>query len=79
MHPWELRVIPTTMRWRRTISGLYKAEDVWRGGPWRSLEAVEYATLEWVGRFNNRRLLEPVDDVPPAEFEQAYHLSNRSS
>ena len=38
-----------------TINGLYKAEVIWRRGPWRSLEAVEYATLEWVDWFNNRR------------------------
>ena len=43
-----------------TINGLYKAEVIHRRGPWRSLEAVEYATLEWVDWFNNRRLLEPI-------------------
>ncbi len=41
-----------------TINGLYKAEVIWRRGPWRSFEAVEFATLEWVDWFNNRRLLE---------------------
>jgi putative transposase len=56
-----------------TINGLYKAEVIWRRGPWRSVEAVEYATLEWVDWFNNRRLLAPIGDVPPAEFEQAYY------
>jgi transposase InsO family protein len=56
-----------------TINGLYKAEVIWRRGPWRSVEAVEYATLAWVDWFNNRRLLEPLGDVPPAEFEQAYY------
>jgi transposase InsO family protein len=61
-----------------TINGLYKAEVIWRRGPWRSLEAVEYATLEWVDWFNNRRLLEPIGDVPPAEFEQAYYLQQES-
>ncbi len=50
-----------------TINGLYKAEVIWRQGPWRSLEAVEYATLEWVDWFNNRRLLEPIGNIPPAE------------
>jgi len=49
-----------------TIIGLYKTEVVHRRGPWRSLHAVEYATLEWVDWFNNRRLLEPIGDVPPA-------------
>ena len=43
-----------------TINGLYKAEVIHRRGPWRSLEAVEFATLEWVDWFNNRRLLEPI-------------------
>lgn len=56
-----------------TIIGLYKAEVIWSRGPWRNIDAVEYATLEWVDWFNNRRLLEPIGDVPPAEFEQAYY------
>ena len=56
-----------------TINGLYKAEVIHRRGPWRSMEAVEYATLEWVGWFNNRRLLEPNGNIPPAEAEAAYY------
>jgi transposase InsO family protein len=56
-----------------SINGLYKAEVIWRGGPWRSVEAVEFATLAWVDWFNKRRLLEPIGDVPPIEFEQAYY------
>jgi len=56
-----------------TINGLFKAEVIWPRGPWRNLDAVEYATLEWVDWFNNRRLLEPIGDIPPAEFEQAYY------
>jgi transposase InsO family protein len=56
-----------------TINGLYKAEVIWRRGPWRSLEAVEFATLEWVDWFNNRRLLEPIGNIPPAEAEAAYY------
>ena len=56
-----------------TINGLYKAEVIYRRGPWRTLEAVEYATLEWVDWFNNRRLLEPIGHVPPAEAEAAYY------
>jgi len=58
-----------------TINGLYKAEVIHRRGPWRSLEAVEYATLEWVDWFNNRRLLEPIGNVPPAEAEAAYYTA----
>jgi transposase InsO family protein len=59
-----------------TVIGLYKTEVIWRRGPWRHAEAVEFATLEWVDWFNNRRLLEPIGLVPPAEFEQAYYRSN---
>jgi putative transposase len=55
-----------------TIIGLYKTELIRRRGPWRGLDEVEYATLEWVDWFNHRRLLEPIGHVPPAEFEAAY-------
>ena len=55
-----------------TINGLYKAEVIHRRGPWRSFEAVEFATLEWVDWFNHRRLLEPIGNIPPAEAEQRY-------
>ena len=58
-----------------TINGLYKTEVIRRRGPWRSLEDVEFATLEWVDWFNNRRLLEPIGNIPPAEYEQAYYQS----
>lgn len=58
-----------------TIIGLYKTEVIHRRGPWRNLEAVEYATLEWVHWFNHRRLLEPIGNVPPAELEASYHQS----
>jgi putative transposase len=56
-----------------TINGLYKAEVIHRRGPWRSLEAVEFATLEWVDWFNNRRILEPIGYIPPAEAEYRYY------
>jgi transposase InsO family protein len=56
-----------------SINGLYKTELIRRRGPWRSLEAVEFATLEWVEWFNNRRLLEPIGNVPPAEAEARYY------
>jgi len=52
-----------------TINGLFKAEVIHRRGPWRSFEAVEFATLEWVDWFNHRRLLEPIGNIPPAESE----------
>ncbi len=56
-----------------TIIGLFKTEVIRARGPWRNIDDVEYATLEWVDWFNNRRILEPIGDVPPAEFEQAYY------
>ena len=56
-----------------TINGLYKAEVIHRRGPWRSFEAVEYATLEWVDWFNHRRLFEPIGNIPPAEAEEQYY------
>lgn len=56
-----------------TIIGLFKTEVINRRGPWRSFEAVEYATLEWVDWFNHRRLLGPIGNVPPAEAEARYY------
>ena len=56
-----------------TVNGLFKAEVIHRRGPWRSFEAVEFATLEWVDWFNTRRLLEPIGHVPPAEAETRYY------
>jgi transposase InsO family protein len=58
-----------------TINGLYKAEVIHRCGSWKSFEAVEFATLEWVDWFNNRRLLEPIGNIPPAEAEAAYYAA----
>jgi transposase InsO family protein len=55
------------------VNALFKTEVIYRRGPWRSREAVELAVLEWVDWFNNRRLLEPLGYVPPAEFEAAYY------
>jgi putative transposase len=56
-----------------TINGLYKAELIWRRGPWRSFETLEIATLEWVDWFNTKRLLQPIGDIPPAEAEAKYY------
>jgi putative transposase len=56
-----------------TINGLYKTEVIRKKGPWRTLEDVEFATLEWVDWFNNRRLLEPIGYIPPAEFEEIFY------
>lgn len=59
-----------------TINGLYKAEVIHRQ-TWKNLEAVEFATLDWVDWFNNRRLLGPIGDIPPAEAEANYHQQQR--
>jgi putative transposase len=56
-----------------TIIGLYKTELIRRRGPWKGIDQVEYATLEWVDWFNHRRLLEPIGHLPPAEFEAVFH------
>lgn len=60
-----------------TIIGLYKTEVIRRHGPWRNLEQVEFATLEWVDWFNNRRLLQPIGDIPPAEKEALYYQQHQ--
>ena len=56
-----------------TIIGLYKTEVIRTRGPWKTLDGVEYATLEWVDWFNHRRLLAPIGNVPPAEYEKMYY------
>ena len=56
-----------------SVIGLFKTEVIRRKGPWRHLEAVEFATLDWVDWFNTRRLLEPIGYVPPAEYEARYY------
>ena len=57
-----------------SVIGLFRTEVIRRKGPWKSLESVEYATLEWVDWFNNRRLLEPIGNTPPVERESAYYV-----
>ena len=56
-----------------TLNGLYKAEVIHRCGPWKTAEAVELATLDWVAWFNHQRLLEPIGYIPPAEAEANYY------
>jgi putative transposase len=56
-----------------TIIGLYKTEVIRRQGPWRNVDHVEFETLDWVDWFNNRRLLEPIGNIPPVEFEELYY------
>jgi putative transposase len=61
-----------------TVNGLFKTEVIRKRGPWRNLEAVEYATLEWVHWFNSRRLLSSIGNIPPAEYEQMYYNGDMS-
>ena len=56
-----------------TINGLYKTEVIHKDGPWKGLEQVELATLDWVDWFNNRRLLSSIGDIPPLEYEENYY------
>ena len=56
-----------------SVIGLFKTEVIRPKGPWRHLDAVEFATLEWVDWFNHRRLLEPIGYLPPAEYEERYY------
>ena len=56
-----------------TIIGLYKTELIYKEGPWKGIEQVEFATLEWVDWFNNRRLLGPIGNIPPVEYEASYY------
>jgi transposase InsO family protein len=62
-----------------SIIGLFKTEVIQRKGPWRHLEGVEFATLNWVDWFNTRRLLEPIGYVPPAEYEARYYEQQRDA
>jgi transposase InsO family protein len=62
-----------------TIIGLYKSELIRQRGPWRNIDEVEFATLEWIDWFNHRRLFQPIGDVPPAEFEMAYYRQQQES
>jgi transposase InsO family protein len=61
-----------------SVIGLFKTEVIRCRGPWQNLEAVEFATLEWVDWFNNRRLLEPIGYVPPAEYEERYYQQQQA-
>jgi len=62
-----------------SVIGLYKTEVIRRKGPWKSLDDVEFATLDWVSWFNDQRLLEPIGDIPPVEFEQMYYQNQMSA
>jgi transposase InsO family protein len=56
-----------------SVIGLYKSEVIRNQGPWRHIEAVEFATHERADRWNNRRILQPIGDIPPFEKEATYH------
>ncbi len=62
-----------------TIIGLFKTEVIHPRGPWRTVDDVEYATLEWVDWLNHRRLLQPIGDIPPAELEQSFYQQQHES
>jgi putative transposase len=68
---------PARISLAETIIGLYKTELISRQGPWRGLEDVELATLTYIDWFNRRRILEPIGDIPPAEYE-ANHYRQKS-
>ena len=77
--PSAASAIPTTTHSAETITGLFKTEVIRQRGPWRGIEAVEFATLEWVDWFNHRRLLESIGDMPPAEKEDEYYRQLESA
>jgi len=62
-----------------SVIGLYKTEVIRHRGPWKTFEEVEYATLEWVDWYNNKRLHESIGYVPPSEYEQAFYEQLRRS
>ncbi len=62
-----------------SVIGLYKTEVIRRRGPWKGIDEVEFATLEWVAWYNTRRLLEPLGYIPPDEFERAYYNRQTAS
>ena len=61
-----------------TVIGLFKTEVIRKRGPWRNIEDVEFATLEWVWWFNHHRLLEPIGYVPPVEYEEAFYRPHQA-
>ena len=61
-----------------SVIGLFKTEVIRREGPWRGLDDVEYATLDWVSWYNEQRLLGPIGYIPPPEFEQMYYQKQQS-
>jgi transposase InsO family protein len=62
-----------------TINRLFKTEFIHPRGPWRTVDDVEYATLQWVDWFNHRRLLQPIGNIPPAALEQSFYQQLQQS
>ena len=67
------------MPWPKPSSACSRTEVIRRRGPWRSLQAVEFATLAWVDWFNNRRLLEPIGNMSPTKAEQRYYAQQEEA
>jgi transposase InsO family protein len=61
-----------------TVIGLFKTEVIYKKSPWKTYDAVEYATLDWISWFNTKRLLEPIGNIPPAEYENLYYTQEKS-
>lgn len=61
-----------------SVIGLFKTEVIYRKSPWKTYDAVEYATLDWISWFNTKRLLEPIGNIPPAEYENLYYTQEMS-
>ena len=76
--PRSVHAATATTALAESFNGLYKTELIHRKGPWRNVEHVEWATLNYVDWFNNRRIHESLDYVPPVEFEAAYYDSSES-
>jgi len=68
-----IETVPVRTALAESVIGLFKTEVIRRRGPWRGLEDVEFATLEWVSWYNTQRLLEPIGYVPPVEYEAHYY------
>jgi len=61
-----------------SVIGLFKTEVMYKKGPWKTFDAVEYATLDWISWFNTKRLLQPIGNIPPAENEKLYYTQEMS-
>uniref|UniRef100_UPI000525A3D8 integrase core domain-containing protein n=1 Tax=Actinokineospora enzanensis TaxID=155975 RepID=UPI000525A3D8 len=62
-----------------SVIGLYKTELVRKKGPWKTVDELEIATLEWVDWYNHRRLHSAIGNIPPAEYETLYYTQNKSA